>query len=72
MKVMSILDLRPPEACELRRITPVALSRSLTSQGQESVLVFKELPPHSSFRSILMREASWRPSPSRPLVEIGF
>ncbi len=46
MKVMSVLDLRPRKLGSFEEYT-ISLSRSLTSQGGESVLVFKELPPES-------------------------
>jgi glycosyltransferase involved in cell wall biosynthesis len=46
MKVMSVLDLRPRKLGSFEEYT-LALSRSLTHEGHESVLVFKELPPDS-------------------------
>jgi glycosyltransferase involved in cell wall biosynthesis len=44
MKVMSLLDLRPRKLGSFEDYT-ISLSRSLTSQGGQSVVVFKELPP---------------------------
>jgi glycosyltransferase involved in cell wall biosynthesis len=46
MKVMSVLNLRPRKLGSFEEYT-LSLSRSLTSQGGQSVLVFKELPPDS-------------------------
>lgn len=46
LKVMSVLDLEPRKLGGFEEYT-IALSRSLTAQGGESVLVFNGLPPDS-------------------------
>jgi glycosyltransferase involved in cell wall biosynthesis len=45
-KVMSVLNLRPRKLGSFEEYT-IALSRTLTERGGQSILVFKDLPPDS-------------------------